>query len=183
MPLPSTVPVPGKEGYFFCKECGREKEKSEFRSELKVKYGLKQPCIDCLVAKDSTKLSPEALQAEIARRVTLYRCDALGALRQIALMKVRPSDYRMMQVKYMAAKELANPPPSEGSAVGSLETLLAGLNERYRSAAPRISRVRQQTLIVELESGALPPIASESIPVLIEQAEVPTAEPSSQTAP
>lgn len=93
------------------------------------------------------RASTEQLQAEITRRLTFYRADALESLHQMATMEAK--DAGEYQVKLAAASRLAGPSSGEGDhgKIELAETLRA-LNERYQTEAPRIKMIR--TTVIEV---------------------------------
>lgn len=83
-----------------------------------------------------------------------YRCGALDALWDLANMPMSPNS-SMMQIKYLAANRLAGPAPTTGevSPRGAGATdILAELNERFHSQAPKIREVRERITTFETET-------------------------------
>jgi len=91
------------------------------------------------------RASTEMLEAEITRRLTFYRADALESLHEMATMNAK--DAGEYQVKLAAASRLAGGPVAQEKQSEFAETLRA-LNDQYHREAPRIKMVR--TTVIEV---------------------------------
>jgi hypothetical protein len=96
------------------------------------------------------RISQEQLEQEIARRMTLYRSDALDSLHDLATMPITENS-AMAQVKLSAAARLAGGVAEKESATDMEQTLRA-LNESFHANAPRIKLTRET-----IEIAASPP--------------------------
>lgn len=107
------------------------------------------------------RLSQAQLEKEIARRMTMYRTDALESLHQLATMDTTDNS-AMAQVKLAAAARLSGP---LGDTAGSsdIERTLRELNEQYHLHAPRI-KVTRTTIEVSGGERVIEGEASESLP-------------------
>jgi hypothetical protein len=90
------------------------------------------------------KISQAQLEAEIARRMTVYRSDALESLHELATMKLTDNS-AMAQVRLAAAARLTGP-TGESSQGSDMEATLRELNEQYHANAPRIKITRTQII-------------------------------------
>lgn len=92
--------------------------------------------------REYDEITTEMLEAEIARRLTVYRADALEALHELATAQAPDAGYA--QVKLAAASRLigAVGDPKGG---GEMQDTLRLLNEKYHQEAPRI-RVMRETI-------------------------------------
>jgi hypothetical protein len=88
-------------------------------------------------------MSTEALEAEIARRLTFYRADALEAMHEMATMKAY--DAGEYQVKLAAAARLAGGMQADRTGTSELADTLRALNDKYHQEAPRIKAIRTTT--------------------------------------
>jgi stress response protein YsnF len=93
------------------------------------------------------RLSQEALEQEVARRMTVYRSDALDSIHSLATMPIGENS-AMAQVKLAAAVRLAGGTVVRESG-SDLESTLRELNELYTREAPRI-KVTREKMTVEL---------------------------------
>lgn len=104
---------------------------------------------------DYDRLSQERLEAEISRRMTMYRSDALDAMHALAVMPVGDNS-AMMQVKLSAATKLSGG-VEHAEANDDMGSVMRELNERYHKEAPRL-KVTRERMTVEVLGGAEMPI-------------------------
>jgi hypothetical protein len=101
------------------------------------------------------KRNPEERLAQaIELRMEFYRCGALDALYDLAMLTITADgNSNMAQIKYLAARALAGPMPGEGAGGNpgnpDLNSLLSKLNDSYHSTAPRIKAIRERTVTFE----------------------------------
>lgn len=105
--------------------------------------------IEQVAATDYERKSAPLFEAEVSRRMALYRSDALDALHDLATMPVDKNSAQN-QVKLLAATRLAGP-QGEQSSVGDIDLTLRQLNEDYHRAAPRIKSVRERVITFDNE--------------------------------
>lgn len=110
------------------------------------------------------KLSTQAIEQEVQRRLSAYRADGLEAVHQLATMDIGDNS-AMAQVKLTAAMKLMGPTSDNGS--GEIEKTLRELNESYQKNAPRV-KITRTTIELEsrpervIEAEASPPSAPSS---------------------
>ena len=99
--------------------------------------------------KDLSRRLNSKFKELLAKRKELYKCDALDALHDIAMMPIT-SNALMNQVKFLAAQLLAGPlnepgmsMPAEGAST------LRQLNDEFAKSAQRIRSVRER--VIEFE--------------------------------
>lgn len=107
------------------------------------------------------RLSQAQLEKEIARRMTMYRTDALESLHQLATMDTTDNS-AMAQVKLAAAARLSGP-LGDTAGASDIERTLRELNEQYHLHAPRI-KVTRTTIEVGGGERVIEGEASESLP-------------------
>lgn len=93
------------------------------------------------------RLSQEQLEAELNRRMALYRADGLEAIHDLATMGIGDNS-AMAQVKLAAAARLTGG-VHEKENEGDLAHTLNALNEAYYAHAPRIKLTRTTTIEVD----------------------------------
>jgi len=95
------------------------------------------------------KMTLAQVEEDIARRLVLYRADAMSALHDLAMM---PIDENSMnnQVKLQAAVRLYAE-TGEKTVGNEIEGTLRALNDEYHKVAPRIRSIRERT--IEFESS------------------------------
>lgn len=107
------------------------------------------------VKSEYDKISQAQLEAEVSRRLTHYRSDALDSLHELAMMPIGDNS-ALAQVKFLAAQRLAaGTVTNQGES--EIEATLRELNESYHSHAQRI-KVTRERLTIEAESPAHPAI-------------------------
>ncbi len=161
-----------------CTICQQEKPDDAFRLwKFKGKERRRSECVDCeAILKDRRKdnstfvekalqvpasnlptipkLPEERLNLAIEMRMEFYRCAALDALYDLAMMPL-PDNSAMAQVKFMAAARLAGPVegvPDRGAGP-TFDSVLADLNKRFHESAPRIREVREKITITTFGDG------------------------------
>jgi hypothetical protein len=163
-----------------CTICKIEKPSEAFRANKASKSGVRSECIDCetelkrirpprnMVEKlinvpaiaQSNPLAgwtgEERLTRAIELRMEFYRCTALDAMYDLAMMPLGENS-SLMQVKFMAASRLIGPAPDGvgGAPAGDFDSVLASLNEKYHKTAPRIKSVRERVVTFEDQPPAL----------------------------
>lgn len=88
------------------------------------------------------RISQEQLEVEVARRMTVYRADALDAIHALAVMPIGENS-AMAQVKLAAASRLAGS-AAEKDQGSDIETTLRELNDSFHKTAQRIRVTRTQ---------------------------------------
>jgi hypothetical protein len=109
-------------------------------------------------------LTDENLDVVLRQRIALYKCAALDALYDLAMMPLS-SNSAQNQVKYLAACRLAGP-AAEATPVGAngMDELLKRLDNDYRENAPKIARVRERIIEFETEPKAIEADSASSAP-------------------
>lgn len=169
-----------------CTLCQQDKPDEAFRPwKRKGKDTRRAECIDCEAIlkerrKDNStfvekslqvpasslpripKLPEERLNLAIEMRMEFYKCAALDALYDLAMMPM-PDNSAMAQVKFMAASRLAGPLEGvEDRGKGpTFDSVLSDLNKRFHENAPRIREVRER--IVTYSEGSAPPAIEGSL--------------------
>jgi formylmethanofuran dehydrogenase subunit E-like metal-binding protein len=96
-------------------------------------------------------LSLKTVLEDIERKRTIYRSEAIDAIREIATMPISENS-AMMQVKLLAAVRLYNETGEKG--VGdTIHDTLKALNDEFHSTAKRISVVRERATVT-IEAGS-----------------------------
>ena len=96
----------------------------------------------------------------VLKRMELYRCDALDALHDLAMMPVSDNS-SMNNIKFLACCCLAGAPRESDAGGADIHHVLQNLNDSYHSAAKRIKSIRERTITFEdspivIESPPLP---------------------------
>jgi hypothetical protein len=91
------------------------------------------------------RITAEQLEAEIVRRLTVYRADALDSLHELATMD-HGENSAMAQVRLAAAARLTGPMGGTKDVGSDLEQTMRELNEAYHREAPKIKVTRQTTI-------------------------------------
>jgi len=94
-------------------------------------------------------------EAALARRMKLYRSDALDALHDLAMMPIS-SNFGQNMVKLQACRTLTGTLP-EGQAAPEFDDTLRALNEQYHLAAKRIKSIRERMITFESPDAATTP--------------------------
>ena len=87
------------------------------------------------------------VEADISRRLSLYRSDGLDALHELATMPISDNSAQN-QVKLAAAARIAGG-TEHGPQESGIESTLAQLNRDYHQSAPRIRSVRERIITFE----------------------------------
>lgn len=106
---------------------------------------LLQTTLASLRENKRTGLSMEALQADIDRRMAVYRVVGLDALHDLAAMPIDINSAQN-QVKLAAAARLAGGLEG-GASGGEMGEALRELNQLYQANAPRLRVIREKTTI------------------------------------
>jgi hypothetical protein len=96
-------------------------------------------------------LSLQTVLDDIERRRTIYRSEAIDAIRELACMP-RTDNSAMMQVKLLAAVRLYNETGDTG-AKNTIGDTLQALNNEFHATAKRITSVRETTREVTFEEN------------------------------
>jgi hypothetical protein len=106
------------------------------------------------------------IDADILRRETIYRSEALDAIRELATMDIGENS-QMAHVKFMAANKLMENGPAPIS--GGLDQTLRALDAKYHERAPRIKEIRERIVTfdggqtIEADAG-LPALSAAPVP-------------------
>ena len=100
--------------------------------------------------KDLSRRLNSKFKELLARRKELYKCDALDALHDIAMMPIT-TNALMNQVKFLAAQLLAGPLNDQTGMMLPVEAdrTLRQLNDEFAKSAQRIRSVRER--VIEFE--------------------------------
>lgn len=154
-----------------CTICNIEKPDDAFRLwKLKGKERRRSECADCEhIIKERRQdnstfveralqvpantlpklpnLPAERLNLAIETRMEFYKCAALDALYDLAMMPM-PDNSAMAQVKFMAASRLAGPIEgvAQQGAGPTFDSVLKDLNDRFHLNAPKIRSIRERTV-------------------------------------
>jgi hypothetical protein len=143
--LPSVIPNPKTETN--PKGAGRRKGASAFTNGVSDKLALSR---QFLFKKDLGRVVGRKFHHELAKRMQLFRVDALDALHDLAMMDVS-GNAQLAAWKYQAASFLAGGIQDGGTGSRDFDAFLKGLNTKYRQEAPRIKAVRER--VIEFETG------------------------------
>ena len=99
----------------------------------------KSPLTNFQADKGLDRVTDAQFNELVIKRMELFRCDALDALHDLAMMPITKNS-ALNNIKYLAACRLAGAPvPTDGGAKGA--DFLQSLNERFHSTAQRIKEL------------------------------------------
>jgi hypothetical protein len=91
-----------------------------------------------------------AFKKSVMKRMELYRCDAIDALHDMAMMPLAELNEKSLPWKFEAARFLASGLQSDGKNVTSeFDSVLRQLDKNYKKNAPRIKELRERSIVFE----------------------------------
>jgi type II secretory pathway component PulC len=110
--------------------------------------------------KGLTRVIDGDFRAEIVKRMELYHCDGLDAVRHIAMMPIDQANPYLIEVKLKAAIFLTQYKQAGQVVASGEDDVLKALNDAYHANAPRIRSIRERTIVFE-GGGSSEPVTIE----------------------
>ena len=135
------------------KEAAKIRRGKPFRKNGRViDPGAVDRSVVAFQARKGSRRSVGAMfEAALARRMKLYRSDALDALHDLAMMPIS-SNFGQNMVKLQACRTLTGT-VQEGHAAPEFDETLKALNEQYHLAATRIKSLRERVISFETSNA------------------------------